>query len=90
MSRKKANGGFSGLVLVFSVLVSSFLFVAGQDAKQINNPAALDIFSELLNNQIKNFTAIFKGDIKKNFGFCITDVYGFLHPLDCFNVEKNL
>ncbi|KAF4352942.1 hypothetical protein G4B88_029110 [Cannabis sativa] len=88
MSRKKANGGFSGLVLVFSVLVSSFLFVAGQDAKQINNPAALDIFSELLNNQIKNFTAIFKGDIKKNFGFCITDVDAEYNA--AFNFSKDI
>ncbi|XP_022152877.1 ABC transporter G family member 28 isoform X2 [Momordica charantia] len=37
------------------------------------NSATGAILAELVNDRIKNFTAIFKDDINKNFGFCIAD-----------------
>ena len=64
-----ADRGLAVIAALFVVLVSGS---SGQQA--LNNPAALGIFSELINTQIKNFTALFKDDIKKNYGFCITDV----------------
>ncbi|CAK7350715.1 unnamed protein product [Dovyalis caffra] len=38
-----------------------------------NNLAARELFSELVYNSFSNFTSVFRQDIAKYFGFCITD-----------------
>lgn len=68
---------FSVAVVFLLLLVLSLPrlhVVAQDDAKELSNGVGLDIFSEFINGQIKNFTAVFKDDIKKHYGFCITDV----------------
>jgi hypothetical protein len=80
MRREKVNAyrNLSVVLLVVLVLLSFSQRVAcGQDEEGSNsytNPAAQQIFSELVFSRISNFTSIFKDDITKNFGFCITDV----------------
>ncbi|KAH8512925.1 hypothetical protein H0E87_006287 [Populus deltoides] len=39
-----------------------------------DNPATQELFSELVYKSFSNFTSVFKQDIVKYFGFCITDV----------------
>ncbi|KAJ6388223.1 hypothetical protein OIU77_026739 [Salix suchowensis] len=39
-----------------------------------DNPATQELFSELVYKSFSNFTSVFKQDIAKYFGFCITDV----------------
>ncbi|KAJ6414744.1 hypothetical protein OIU84_003706 [Salix udensis] len=39
-----------------------------------DNPATQELFSELVYKSFSNFTSVFKQDISKYFGFCITDV----------------
>lgn len=79
-------------VAVLLLLVLSFPrpnhVVAQQYEKQLSNPVALDIFSEFINGQIKNFTAVFKDDIKKHYGFCITDVDADYNG--AFNFSKDM
>ncbi|KAI4385479.1 hypothetical protein MLD38_003501 [Melastoma candidum] len=38
-----------------------------------SSPQSQQILTELIYNQFANFTSIFRGDISKNFGFCIQD-----------------
>ncbi|KAB1226487.1 ABC transporter G family member 28 [Morella rubra] len=88
MSREKVNAFrnlyFPVLFLVVLLLTSLSRRVAcdqddddDDDGEEFNNPAAQQIFAELVYSRIANFTSIFKNDISKHFGFCITDVYTF-------------
>ncbi|KAB1226488.1 ABC transporter G family member 28 [Morella rubra] len=85
MSREKVNAFrnlyFPVLFLVVLLLTSLSRRVAcdqddddDDDGEEFNNPAAQQIFAELVYSRIANFTSIFKNDISKHFGFCITDV----------------
>jgi hypothetical protein len=82
MGRENANAyrnlSINVFVVVLVFLISFSQRVAcAEDAdgsNSYNNPAAQQILSELVFNRISNFTSIFKGDITKSFGFCITDV----------------
>jgi hypothetical protein len=93
MRREKVNAyrNLSVLFLVVLVLLSFSRRVAcdqddddddddgdGEGSNSYNNPAAQQIFSELVSSRISNFTSIFKDDITKNFGFCITDVLVYI------------
>ncbi|XVF46296.1 hypothetical protein PTKIN_Ptkin03bG0016500 [Pterospermum kingtungense] len=51
------------------------------------NPAAVEFFSKIAFNQFSNVSSVFKDDIKKQFGFCITDVDKDWD--DAFNFSKN-
>ncbi|XP_062172660.1 ABC transporter G family member 28 [Alnus glutinosa] len=93
MRREKVNAyrNLSVVLLVVLVVLSFSQRVAcGQDEEGSNsytNPAAQQIFSELVFSRISNFTSIFKDDITKNFGFCITDVDADWDG--AFNFSKN-
>ncbi|GLT54835.1 hypothetical protein SLA2020_279990 [Shorea laevis] len=102
MRREKVNAyrNLSVLFLVVLVLLSFSRRVAcdqddddddddgdGEGSNSYNNPAAQQIFSELVSSRISNFTSIFKDDITKNFGFCITDVDADWD--EAFNFSKN-
>ncbi|GMN24930.1 hypothetical protein TIFTF001_000758 [Ficus carica] len=79
------------VAVVFLLLVLSLPrlhVVAQDDAKELSNGVGLDIFSEFINGQIKNFTAVFKDDIKKHYGFCITDVDADYNG--AFNFSKDI
>ncbi|XVE59068.1 hypothetical protein DITRI_Ditri05aG0015100 [Diplodiscus trichospermus] len=52
-----------------------------------NNPAAVQFFSNLAFNQFSNISSVFKDDINKQFGFCITDVDADWN--EAFNFSKN-
>ncbi|OMO67395.1 ABC transporter-like protein [Corchorus capsularis] len=52
-----------------------------------NNPAAVQLFSDVAFNRFSNISSVFKDDIKKQFGFCITDVDKDWN--DAFNFSKN-
>ncbi|CAI0397922.1 unnamed protein product [Linum tenue] len=51
------------------------------------NQVAEELLSQALYNSFANFTTIFKQDIKKHFGFCITDVDRDWN--EAFNFSKN-
>lgn len=72
-------------ILHVLTLVSIFLLhgVFCQDDQQLDeevqdlnndNPAGVELFSNVAFNQFSNISSVFKDDIKKQFGFCITDV----------------
>ncbi|OMO91564.1 white-brown-complex ABC transporter family [Corchorus olitorius] len=52
-----------------------------------NNPAAVQLFSDVAFSRFSNISSVFKDDIKKQFGFCITDVDKDWN--DAFNFSKN-
>ncbi|CAN0916438.1 ABC transporter G family member 28, partial [Linum grandiflorum] len=52
-----------------------------------NNDAREQLVSQMLYKNFANFTDIFKADIKKHFGFCITDVDADWNA--AFNFSKN-
>ncbi|XP_050214446.1 ABC transporter G family member 28 [Mercurialis annua] len=64
-------------IVVVVIFVSSFQIqlVSCQAVNgNIRNPAAEQLFSQLVFKSFSNFTASFKKDISKYFAFCITDV----------------
>uniref|UniRef100_A0A2N9GX33 Uncharacterized protein n=1 Tax=Fagus sylvatica TaxID=28930 RepID=A0A2N9GX33_FAGSY len=61
---------------------------SSSSSNTFNNPAAQQIFSELVFSSISNYTSIFKDDISKNFGFCITDVDADWNG--AFNFSQNM
>lgn len=87
--RKKVNAPRKLSLPVFLVVLVLISFSRRVDCDQdddedednggYNNPAAQQLFTQLVSNRISNFTSIFKEDISKNFGFCITDVLVSLH-----------
>lgn len=87
--RKKVNAPRNlslPLFLVVLVLISFSRRVAcvqdkvgDEDNGGYDNPAAQQLFTQLFFKRISNFTSIFKEDITKNFGFCITDVLVSFH-----------
>ncbi|XP_015581018.1 ABC transporter G family member 28 isoform X1 [Ricinus communis] len=77
MNREKDNAHcFLSVSTIFFFAVSlQFQHVCCQKAQQYNrSPAAEELFSQLVFNSFSNFTSVFKKDISKYFGFCITDV----------------
>lgn len=79
MSREKINGRrfLSVSVSLLAIALCSLPFVsrAAEDGDSVGgNDAATQLFAQLLYSQVSNFTSIFRGDIVKNFGFCIQDV----------------
>ena len=46
----------------------------GDGTTNYESPAAQELLSELVYNSISNYTSIFKDDISRDDGFCITDV----------------
>ncbi|KAK6246884.1 hypothetical protein QUC31_018449 [Theobroma cacao] len=59
----------------------------GQNQNLNNNPAAVQLFSDLAFSRFSNISYVFKDDIKKQFGFCITDVDADWN--EAFNFSKN-
>ncbi|KAJ9188819.1 hypothetical protein P3X46_000180 [Hevea brasiliensis] len=86
MSREKGNGQSSScflslthfFVVTFFKLSVLLLFlqpISCQNVQSYNNsPATKELFNQLVFNSFSNFTSVFKKDITKYFGFCITDV----------------
>ncbi|KAL3750972.1 hypothetical protein ACJRO7_011884 [Eucalyptus globulus] len=85
MSGEKIHGGrlrrrrflSVSVSLVVVVLCSSPFLARAADEdgeSQGENQAATQLFAQLLYSQVSNFTSVFRGDIAKNFGFCIQDV----------------
>lgn len=72
MSGKKANACWVSFVLVFFVLFSSF--PCSITALSIENSGAVELMVDAINQQILNFSVVFKDDIQKNFGYCVTEV----------------
>lgn len=44
------------------------------DFSDDSNPAASQLFNQIIFDRISNLTTVFQDDIKREFGFCITDV----------------
>ncbi|KAJ8751449.1 hypothetical protein K2173_016659 [Erythroxylum novogranatense] len=79
MSRQKVNAYhsfFSGSIcIVFFGLVLLSHHVSCQDAEDLaKNPAVEQLLSQMVYTSLANITSVFKEDIKKHLGFCITDV----------------
>ncbi|XP_040994897.1 ABC transporter G family member 28 [Juglans microcarpa x Juglans regia] len=95
--RKKVNAPRNLSLLVFLVVLVLISFsrrvACDQDEDEdddnggYDNPAAQQLFTQLFFKRISNFTSIFKEDITKNFGFCITDVDADWNG--AFNFSKN-
>ncbi|XP_030961560.1 ABC transporter G family member 28-like [Quercus lobata] len=59
----------------------------GDGTTNYDSPAAQEILSELVYNSVSNYTSIFKDDISRDYGFCITDVDSDWNG--AFNFSKN-
>lgn len=84
--RAAARVGVLSVLLLFLQPISC-QDVEGYDSNGVNsNPAAKELFSEMVVNSFSNFTSIFKQDISKYLGFCIMDVCVFdLHYIPLFS-----
>lgn len=84
MGREKISSGrrflsVSASLAVIALCSSPLLARGAADAdddggSEGGNQAATQLFAQLLYSQVSNFTSVFRGDIAKNFGFCIQDV----------------
>ncbi|GLU02520.1 hypothetical protein SLE2022_197690 [Rubroshorea leprosula] len=79
-----------GILFVWILILSFPRRIVGVDDKNgaaKNSPAGVQMLNDMLYSRFSNFTSIFKDDISKNLGFCITDVDADWN--DAFNFSKN-
>lgn len=76
MNREKFHHAHTVLSvsIVFLVLLCLSHPVACQNAQNPEfNQAAAQVYSDLVNKNIANFTSVFKQEVSRELGFCITD-----------------
>lgn len=91
MSREKEVNEYHCLSVRFFFLVVIIIFLTfslrvdcaadgstddyGDSTTNYDSPAAQELLSEIVYSSISNYTSIFKDDISRDYGFCITDVW---------------
>lgn len=67
-------GNFVPLFFVFIVLILQQERVICQEDRSLDNPAANRLYNQFVFDKISNLTEVFEDDIKRELGFCITNV----------------
>ncbi|CAE6251756.1 unnamed protein product [Arabidopsis arenosa] len=67
-------GNFVPLFFVFIVLIFQQEIVICQEDRSLDNPAANRLYNQFVFDKISNLTEVFEDDIKRELGFCITNV----------------